>query len=259
MSIIVDSHLHLYPCHDAGCFFEGLTQRLRTLVPRAQLAGVLTERGQDQVFTGLRNGDFRVAGAKVCHMAEPGALRIQVADRDLILFAGRQVVTAERLEVAALLTTTVFEDGHPAHDVMAEIRDAGAVPVLPWGVGKWFFRRGAMVRAMVEAARPGTLLVGDSAMRPLGWPEPGSIRMARRCGLGVLAGSDPLPIPGDEMLAGSYASRLDGVIDEERPVSSFRELLVSAGLRTELVGRRSGPWPVLLRILRLRRACVCRA
>jgi hypothetical protein len=58
----------------------------------------------------------------------------------------------------------------------------------------------------------------------------------------VIAGTDPLPFPGEERLLGSYASVFEGTIDPERPVESARRLLRTASAGAATAGRRSS-WP----------------
>ena len=78
----------------------------------------------------------------------------------LLVIAGRQVVTAEHLEVLALLCHETIEDGQTLADTMAHISSTGAIALLPWGVGKWSGVRGQLV---AEAASRHRVLLGDNA------------------------------------------------------------------------------------------------
>lgn len=254
--IIADTHVHLYPCYDLEAALRGLAGRLRALAPGAQAAAFLTERHDCHVFAGLRDGAIRLPDISVTPSAEAEAVRVSCAAGDLIVWAGRQLVTAERIEVLALTTDAVLADGMRARDALAAVREAGGVPVLPWGLGKWFLRRGDLVRELIETAAPGDLTVGDSAMRPRGWPEPGIMRMARTFGLPVLAGSDPLPLPGEERLMGTYATCFNHSLDTDRPVTSIRAILTTPGLSAAARGSRPGPLRNLIRNWRLARARV---
>jgi len=173
--------------------------------------------------------------------AERGALVLRERDGPgLYLFAGRQISTAERIEILALTTDVSVDDGLPARQVVRTVLDAGGIPVVSWAPGKWFFRRGETVRDLIDEFSPGTLLVGDTGLRPAVWPEPSLIRLARRKGFAVVAGSDPLPFPGEEKYAGTYVSVIHGTLDPHQPVTSARRVLTSPDTVITRTGRRCG-------------------
>ncbi|HZB26962.1 MAG TPA: hypothetical protein VE282_00250, partial [Gemmatimonadales bacterium] len=59
----------------------------------------------------------------------------------ILLLAGRQISTRERLEVLALGTELDLPSGESLGDTIAAVREQGAIAVVPWGFGKWWFRR----------------------------------------------------------------------------------------------------------------------
>src|SRR5436305_12247540 len=83
----------------------------------------------------------------------------------MVVVAGRQVRSREGMEVLGLATTEEFPDGLPFNDALARVRWSGALTVLPWGVGTWWFYRVAPVEQVVcRSERPGICL-GDNADR----------------------------------------------------------------------------------------------
>jgi len=116
--------------------------------------------------------------------------------RRMLVVAGRQVVTAERLEVLVLFAPQEVTAGQTAAQTVEAVLQAGALPVLPWSPGKWWGRRGEAVRRIVAEAGPNQLCLGDIKGRPLVWPSPAAFSLARRKGLKILRGSDPLDLPG---------------------------------------------------------------
>jgi len=100
---------------------------------------------------------------------------------------------------------------------------------------------------------PQRLLLGDSSLRPLPWAEPLLMRQARREGFAVLAGSDPLPLAGEERFWGRYASRStgEGGLDLDiRPAATLRNLLQRGASRLSPCGRRGGLLETLTRLRR---------
>ncbi len=253
MEVIADTHVHLYPCHNADRLLKHAAHRLRGWAKTANPVCVLllAEAGYHCVFRALRDrpNDHGVT-ARIDRTAEAEALRLQWPDGTAVwLVAGRQLVARERVEILALTVDHPPSDGQSAAELVRAVDAAAGVPVLAWAPGKWCLRRAAVVAELCAAFGPDTLWLGDSSLRPYGWPLPNPMRdPARR----VLAGSDPLPFSGEEMQAGQYAIRLQGEFDPERPVTSLRQLLRSEPARIERVGRRNTPWCWARRLSRLR-------
>lgn len=241
--VVADTHVHLYPCYDLDLALSSLAFNLGRTAAGAH-AAFLAERRDCRAFAALREGAAgplpRDAGVRP--HPDPGAVVLTPAGAPPVyLFAGRQLVTAERVEVLALLLPDAPPEGLAAGRTVEAVLAAGGVPVLGWSPGKWSFGRGRLVRDLL--ARFGSsLLLGDTALRPASGPEPPLMREARRRGVGVLAGTDPLPFPGEERLLGSYASVFAGTLDPERPVDSARLLLRSAAAGGGTAGTRNS-WP----------------
>jgi len=253
MKIVADTHVHFYPCYDLQAALRNLVDNLGNLGGNAVRTAFLVERSDCQYFTeieqrkaGFSGGDFEISPA-----AEAGSMILSKNGRpELYLFAGRQTVTAEGVEILALTVDTRIADGLPAREVVGVILDAGGIPVLSWAPGKWFFRRGQIVRELIESFSPGELLIGDTTLRPTVWIEPLLMRLAVRRGFAVMAGSDPLPFSGEEKYMGTYASVLDGPFDPDKPVTSVRKMLTTPGMRIVMAGKRCGPLEVIRRLRR---------
>jgi hypothetical protein len=209
-SLLVDGHVHVHACFDEAVFLHAAEQNLRTAV-EGFLVLMLAEITGHDVFARWRAGQ---CAWPVQPTAEDCSLRL--ADR-LLVIAGRQVVSAEGVEVLAQCTAAHFADGQPLDETIREILAAGALAVLPWGVGKWLGRRGELV---AEAAARYPVLLGDNAGRPALWPFPARLR-----GLPVLPGTDPLALPSQQAVVGSYGFALTAPIDPDYPARSICQAL----------------------------------
>jgi len=253
MKVIADTHVHLYPCHDPAAAFSCLLQNLARWDDAAVRAAFLTEAPGCRAFRDIREGRLHPTGAGDTFVAAgeaEAAVLLNGGRPRMYVFSGRQIVTRERLEILALTLDEAPAGGLTARETVSAVRDAGGIPVLSWAPGKWFFGRGKVVRELLKRVSPGELLLGDTSLRPTLWAEPLLMRQARRMGFAVVAGSDPLPTPGEETYAGSYASGTDEPFDPQRPVSSMRAALGKAALETVLLGKRCGPFEVLRRLRR---------
>ncbi len=259
MSLVADAHVHVYPCHDLALALQSALANLAALGSAAAerdatFAVFLAERRDCHVFEGLAAGRVVCTGWAVAPCPEPAALRLTAAEGTLYVFAGRQIVTRERLEVLALTTDAPLRDGRGLRETVDDVLARGALTVLPWSPGKWLLERGRVLRGLFATlpreTHGGRLLLADSTLRPRGFPAPRLIAQAYALGSSVVAGSDPLPLPGEERIVGSYASRCPGTFDASRPVASARALL--ARTDAELVGTRRSLPEVLARLWRLR-------
>lgn len=239
--LVADTHVHLHPGYDLGAALASLCANLAGHGEEVR-AGFLAERSGCRVFAALRDSSLRPGGSiAVQRLPEAGALLLESEGRQAYLFDGRQIVTAERVEVLALGADIDLADGQPAERVIAAVRAADGVPVLGWSPGKWSGARGRLVGDLLRCSTPGELLLGDTALRPRRSFEPRLMREARRRGLGVIAGTDALPLPREERLLGTYATVFEGPFDPERPLQSARHLLRSPSAYVGTCGTR-GTW-----------------
>jgi hypothetical protein len=158
----------------------------------------------------------------------------------LVLIAGRQIVTAERLEVLALGTLETFVDGLPMRTVLDQVDDAGALAVLPWGFGKWMGGRGRIVRDLLNSPRASRLFVGDNGGRLSVAPEPSLFAGARQQGIPILPGTDPFPFAAQVRRPLSYGFVLAADVTGNAPAASIQQALQSRRTQPEVFGRCAG-------------------
>jgi hypothetical protein len=227
--LVLDGHIHLYPGYDWRVAIRALVENLGKLAgDDAVLIGLLAEGAGYGFFREVRSnpGKFSTDSLSLEASPDPGALVVKL-DRQIkaYLICGRQVVTAERLEVLAIGTDVDIPDGQPVKQTLEFLKATGAVAVLSWSPGKWFFARGRIVRNLLEAMAAGSFFLGDTALRPLGWPYPSLMAMGRRLGYKVMGGSDPLPLPGEERRIGTYGVCVRAMFDPGAPAESVRRMM----------------------------------
>lgn len=236
-----DTHVHVYPAHDAAVAFHSALDHLARLAgspANLHRASLLTERTDCDAFGAWSAGRDIPAGFHIAPAHQPGVLLVtrESDGARLHVFAGRQLVTAENLEVLALLCPTRVPERLSTTATLEAVRQAGGIPVLCWAPGKWTGRRGSVVRGILLAWSGEPLLLGDTPMRARGVPEPAPMTLARRRGLPVVAGTDPLPFAGDERITGTYGIVSDA-FDPAHPLDSMRDLLLQA--RFTIAGERN--------------------
>lgn len=215
----------------------------------------LTERRDCHVFRDLKAGIVPIDPRYSLHHHGDEVLMVSRdgGEELLIVVAGRQIATRERLEVLALTTDAEIPDGLPIDEVITRIQAIGGVPVVTWAAGKWLFGRGRIVRRVLRAAPKGSILVGDSSLRPAGWREPALMRLARTRGLRVVAGTDPLPVAGEETVIGTYGIVGESDFNWRDPIGSIRSMLLSSP-SMRIVGRRGDLGTVWRRLIAFRKS-----
>ncbi len=229
-TILVDAHVHGHSCFRMAGVFEAADAgfagaRTRSGLPRQGQDVLLLAEGAGENFFGRcreRLGSDAAAPWTIAPTDERASLRVERPGRPpLTLVAGRQVATADGIELIGVGVQDGPPDGAPARETLAALREAGAAVIVPWGFGKWSGRRGRLVRTLVETARPGTLAVGDNGGRSGLLPRPALLAVAESRGLADLPGSDPLPFPAHVKRIGTRGFLLDAPLDGTRPAADL--------------------------------------
>jgi hypothetical protein len=249
-TLLIDAHVHLHDSYDARRFldhaaanFERAAAAHRWQTPTGAL--LLTESAGVDRFARLEAGGDDTDGWAIDRI-DAVTLLARSGARRLLLVAGRQVVTAEGLEVLLLGTRVTPADRQPIREVLAEGERAGALRVVPWGVGKWLFARGHLLVQLIGSARPGDgFFLGDSGGRPFFWTNPRHFRLAAQRGIPVLAGTDPLPFPHEVARPGSFGFRLAWPAGTGLTADSIKALLRDRGTRLTPYGRLEGLGPFI--------------
>lgn len=227
----VDAHVHFHDAMRVAPTLDAAAMNFRAAGRRSDgLLGVLllTQANTERVFETLqdspRAGDWQVGPAS----AEAETLIARRGTEGIALVCGRQLRTAEGLEVLALGTRERFPDGLPLGDAIASVQDSGAVAVLPWGFGKWLGARGRQVEQAFSSSAPERLFAGDNGGRVGSLPMPRLIREAAARGFRVLPGSDPFPFAGDHRRVGGFGFMASTELPLSAPWRALRRWLLGS-------------------------------
>ena len=246
---LIDGHVHYYPSFDRDGFFDSALANFRraagALGSTSEYAGWLlfAESAGMNYFRRFRDAAGRAAG-DVWTFHQTGEAESLVAQRDagarLLLIAGRQIITAEGLEVLALCCDAEVGDGQPLASVIGAASRLDAIVVLPWAFGKWWSGRGVLIDRLVRSIHPTRIFLGDNGGRTQLIPRPGPFRVAESRGIGILPGSDPFPLRRDQKRIGGYGFAIDGTIERSGPAAALKRLLRNGTGRPLPYGNRIG-------------------
>ena len=256
--IAVDGHVHLHPGQDLRALLDiaaaNLARRSREGGLPADAGCLLLAESCGVDGFGRLAGWRDPAGTSGWTVVPTDEAVSLVARRPgmlpLIVVAGRQIVTAEHIEVLALGRREEYPDGRPLAATLDDLESGALLTVLPWGWGKWWFGRGRMIAALLQA-RAGSLWLGDNGGRLALAPEPRHFRSARRLGIPILPGSDPLALPGGVQTVGRYGFVVHCPLDRRYPARSLLDYLRSNRKQPHSFGELAGPARFLVSQLRM--------
>ena len=250
--IFVDAHVHIYDCFDLELFFDSAFANFKSEASRLgqqdAFTGILllTETSKDKWFERLTdyadnkdgNGNKAIGDWAFRHTDENCSLYARGGkNQGLFLIAGRQIVTAEKLEVLALATDKSLKDGAPIEQAIQSIQDMGAIPVIPYGFGKWIGRRGKILRDLLKKTERTKLFLGDNGGRAKFLPRSSYFKQAEKKGIRVLPGSDPLPFPFECQRAGSFGFSAEGAVSTTHPARDIISILLDSTITFQSYGQ----------------------
>jgi hypothetical protein len=210
--LLVDGHVHFHNCFSWKNFLNAAVANFAQARQQLQIPDnspgclLLTESaGVNQYRVLLSQPEIvESLGWRIIESGEKCSVILSRGEDTLILIAGRQIVTAENLELLAIGCGRGPADGSPIRHALRSIGEAGAVPILPWGFGKWLGQRARTVRDLLFSNDLPRFHLGDNGGRLRMVPPPALFEQARKKGIAILPGSDPLDVPAHVRRPGSY-------------------------------------------------------
>lgn len=246
-TLAIDGHVHLYPVYElksaVQCGVQNLTGQAGKLSSPVISVWLLVERSDANFFEQIYHNPGQFSRDGIAFTKGNDDVTI-VVEKDnaaiLYIFAGRQLVTSEGLELLSLVSNLNIPDRQKSMDqAIQAVKESGGIPALNWAPGKWFFKRGQVIARQIAARSNDEIFIGETTLRHTLWPEPKLIKMARKKGFPVIAGSDPLPFPGEEKGIGSFGFLVAGEFDPEQPSQSFRNLIYNQRQAIRIIGKRN--------------------
>jgi hypothetical protein len=237
--VAVDTHVHLHAGFDRGRFLDAAMRNAALAgLDRGPVWLLMTESRASMPMPAFRTTHPR-AGAP-----SPGRWpdhRPSGPDgAQVLVTAGRQVQVEGGLELLLLGAGGPVPDGIDMREALARAKALGALPVIPWGFGKWWGRRGRALHDLLESPDGDAVHLGDNGGRAAFWPRPPLFERVEAAGRRVLPGSDPLPFPDQVARVGSYGLVATLDIQAPEPFAALRARLADPAIPMPPYGRRAG-------------------
>ncbi len=271
--LLVDAHVHVYDCFDINKLLDvalrNFNHAAKKLSVDDSFTGVLllAETSNDHWFQQAYGKSIQNQQSSM--IANHGRWQIyKTPDKTVLqarqrtdvagdesyiyIMAGRQIITAEGLELLALATDCAFEDGLSISSALSVVREQDAIPVLPWAVGKWLGKRGRLLSALLKVEAHSDLCLGDNSGRPVFWRNPVHFQQARLSKMHLLPGTDPLPFPAEVGRIGSFGFMVQGKLSKMQPSTDLKRLLRDGSSKLTTYGHLEAPIRFIVNQIRLR-------
>ncbi|MGC1308913.1 MAG: hypothetical protein WA885_16930 [Phormidesmis sp.] len=254
--ILIDAHVHIYDCFDVEKLLAAAWRNFHSSAGGStNFTGILllTETLKHDWFSRISaqiseqtNHQLAIGEWMVLPTAEAGSLKaVDSQGKQLFIIAGRQIITAEKLEVLALITDQIPVDGLSLVDTIQAVQAAGGIPVLPWAVGKWIGERGKLVEQWLKNNPDSPVFLGDNSGRPQFWSRPSYFQIAEQQRQKVLPGTDPLPLATEATRPGSFGLSMKGSIDPQTPGKALKSMLLDPQASWQAYGKLETSWRFL--------------
>lgn len=258
MAILIDAHVHIHSVFSIEEFFSSAWKNFSLAAEKNDISGsidfvlALSEGAGCDVFSSLKkqakplpeasNHPSSTTSWEIYRTVEPDSLIIRKDIASMYLVAGKQLVSKEKIEVLSLFSSIEIEDRSLSlQDLVLAVFDKGGLAVVPWGVGKWFGKRGKIVERLLTTKENSSLVAGDNGNRPAFWPFPTLLKTALDLGIPVLSGSDPLPLISHVSRPGSFGAILmEDELSSKTPIDSLRRIFANTH---EITGFGNGVGP----------------
>ncbi len=248
VTLLVDGHVHLYDNFDPDIFINSILENFEKFgnldepgFSNAIKMIFLTEAKENDFFSRIEDNSLPIRNKDI-HSEKTGEkgtiLLKRNGDTLFYIIRGRQIITKENIEILSVGPGAKIKDGLPAAEVLDILREREELAILAWGVGKWLFRRGKVVKDLIRDKNHPLMVIGDNSARPSIWLKPLIYRKSEKLGIPIINGSDSLPLEGEAEKAGSYFFKVTGKFDPGKPLDSLKNILVSNEKRILFCGKR---------------------
>ena len=256
--ILADAHVHIYDCFDVEQLLDSALINFQNTVQKQDshknFLGILllTESSGDNYFQEFSSTKNQQKWSFQTTQESISLIASNENNQKLILIAGRQIVTVEKLEVSALFTNQTIEDGLSLKATIKAIIAAEGIPVLPWGFGKWIGKRGKLISELLVNNKFPILCLGDNGGRPWFWRKPAYFTQAKQHNLRILPGTDPLPIADQFYRPGSFGFMIKANLSKEEPGKELKQMLLDPTTILQNYGNLESSWQFLRNQIALR-------
>lgn len=226
--VLLDCHVHFYPCFDFGRLLDHAWANFSLAAANLQTAQFqavmcMVETSNCHYFAEFSQQRAKIGAWSLHRLADPEAIELRHPQgRRMILLAGSQIATEEKLELLVLGQKQKFPDHEPLTRSLEQVFASGGLAVVPWAVGKWLGQRGKIVETILTQS---PCIAADNGGRPWCWPEPKIFKNVRQLRRKILRGTDPLPLRGEERVVGGFGNYFQGELDERCITRSLLDVL----------------------------------
>ena len=231
--LLIDSHVHFHDCFDIEEYlnniFMNFSKAASIIDDSHSWIGILllSEITGVNFFRTLlfSQGDKILNNFNLIKTEEEESFIITDGnDQKIVVISGKQIAVKEGVELLALCTSKDFQEHEDLGKAVMNVISADAIPVLPWGVGKWIGKKKDMIKNLIEENNNLKLFLCDNSGRLRFWAEPQLFKFAKSHNRFIFAGTDALPIPSEIRKTGSFGFYLKTELNLFKPSEDLKKI-----------------------------------
>jgi len=232
--LLIDSHVHIHDCFNLedhlDSVFRNFSNSAFEIDNSTRWMGVLllTEMKGTDYFKTLHNSLSQKILNKLIIVKteeEESFIVENSTSHKVIVISGRQIVAKSGIELLALGTSKNIKEREDLEKSVLEVIKANAIPVIPWGFGKWVGEKKNIVKNLITTNKDVKFFLGDNSGRLRFWFKPSLFKFGKSHNRFVFPGSDALPIPSEVNKTGSYGFYLKAELNLFKPAEGLKKLL----------------------------------
>lgn len=260
--ILIDSHVHFYKCFNIDILlyaaFKNFQKQALIKGCPDSFQGVLFLLDTPEsikfnelfLFVDKQSKGKKIKDWQFFNTSEKNSLIARSSGgKKLFIIAAQQITTKERIELLAIGTESHFPNGLAMEQLITDILKNDAIPIIPWGFGKWLGKRKKYINRINEGRTP--IFFGDISGRPVTKCLPLNDFFNKLSRKPFLNGSDPLPFPGQEKKVGRFGFSISNSLDISKPWGKLKKILNSHE-KIENYGKRDNVFQIFVNQLLLR-------
>ena len=253
--IFIDCHVHFYHIFNLDIFLDSAWKNIKKYGEKYSkykpynMVLFLAKTQFTVEFNALLDENTNSDRWHIIKSRESETLIASHNNKCIFLIAGQQIVTKENLEILAIGTQENIKSGSKINATIDQIYEIGALPILPWGFGKWTGMRRKEIKKLVGNDH---LFFGDISGHP--FPNRSLLNSLKiekdiECSLN---GTDPLPMPQDQTRAGKFGVFVNEKLDSCQPWKSIRRYIIANQNKMSYFGKYEPLQTILNRQISLR-------
>ena len=251
MKVYIETHAHFYPVFDLEIFLKSFIANTKLKNSDSSVGIIFLTESSNFNYFDVFSERYRVNDFVIKRVSDY-VLEFESDSKLIYFIKSKQVVTKEKIELL-IVGFNYIGDGEESVKIIDSSIEKDALIILPWGFGKWNFRKKKHIKELINKYSEYDLFfLGDNVSRTVNFLSNDIFEFAKKKGIRVLNGSDPLPFKGEDKYVGKfYVELIINEFNKNYPYESLKNILRKKDSIVKNLGRRDNLYTFIKRQLKI--------